>query len=79
MTRIQFDSLDEVFECYGRGNLVAIDNIRQVIFYTSHGCQPKYICENELKPGKLTAWFHKDETKYVYQRWQESSQKKDRL
>lgn len=68
-----FTTLDEYIECYGRGNVVAIDNIRQIIFYTSRGCQPGYVCEHEQKPGKLTAWFLKSETNYVYKKWMESA------
>ena len=72
MRIIQFNTLEEAIECYGRGNLVAIDNIRQIIFYTQQGCQPKFIFEHELKPGKLTAWFLKGETKYVYKKWKQT-------
>lgn len=69
MKNINFESLDEVVECYGRENIIAIDYIKQIIYYTSHGCQPKYICENEVKPGKLTCWFLKSETNWVYKKW----------
>lgn len=69
MRQINFKTLDECIECYGRGNLVAIDNLRQIIFYTRYGCQPKFVFENEVKPGKITAWFLKSETNYVYKRW----------
>jgi hypothetical protein len=69
MNKINFTSLDEVFDCYGRGNVVAIDNIKQIIFYTANGCQPKFVCENETKPGKVAAWFLKPETNYVYKKW----------
>ena len=69
MKNIKFDSLDEAIECYGRSNLVAIDNIKQIIFYTSHGCQPRFVYENEVKPGKISAWFLKDETNYIYKKW----------
>lgn len=55
MKNIKFDSLSEAIECYGRKNLVAIDCIKQIIFYTSHGCQPKFIFENEIKHGKISA------------------------
>lgn len=69
MKTIPFRSLEEVFECYGRENLVAIDYLPQIIFYTAHGCQPRYICENELKPGRLTAWFLKSESNWAYKQW----------
>lgn len=77
MKVINFESLDEAIQCYGRKNLIPIDNLKQVIFYTSHGCQPKFVFENELKPGKITAWFLKDETAYVYRKWCDSAPGKD--
>lgn len=77
MRIIKFDTLEEAVECYGRENLVAIDCIKQIIFYTSHGCQPKFIFENECKPGKIAAWFLKDETNYVYRKWLSNAPAKD--
>lgn len=75
MRIIQFDSLEECIECYGRENLVAIDNLSQIIFYTKNGCQPKFVFENETKPGKLSAWFLKDETNFVYKKWRSNAPK----
>lgn len=77
MTNIQFNSLDEAIQCYGRKNLIAINNLHQIIFYTQHGCQPKFIFENELKPGQITAWFLKAESDWIWQKWQESHPKRD--
>ena len=75
----QFKTLDELVDFYGRGNLVAIDNIRQIIHYVSNGkVQPKLIMENETKSGKLTCWFLKSETYDAYKSWQESNPKKDK-
>lgn len=71
MKLIDFKTLDEVFDCYGRENLVAIDCIKQIIFYTHNGCQPKFVFEKEGASGKLTAWFLKNETNYVYKKWLE--------
>ena len=59
---MRFETLDEAIECYGRENLVAIDCIKQIIFYTANGCQPKFVFEHENKEGKISAWFLKDET-----------------
>lgn len=73
MKNIKFNSLSEAIECYGRKNLVAIDCIKQIIFYTSHGCQPKFIFENEIKHGKISAWFLKNDTNYVYKKWLNTS------
>lgn len=77
MKKINFNSLEEAIECYGRENLVAIDCIKQIIFYTSHGCQPKFVFENEKKQGKISAWFLKDETNYVYNKWIISNNKRN--
>ena len=75
MKVLHFGTLDEAIECYGRENLVAIDNLSQIIFYTKHGCQPKFVFENEVKPGKITAWFLKSETNYVYKQWMDNAPK----
>lgn len=77
MKNINFKSLEECFECYGRGNLVAIDNLSQIIQYTRNGCQPKFVYENETKPGKITCWFLKSETAYVYKKWLDKRPNKD--
>ena len=71
MRNIKFKNLEEVFECYGRENLIPIDNIQQIIFYTRNGCQPRFVFENEVKPGRISAWFLKWETKWVYQKYLE--------
>lgn len=76
MKTIKFDSLEDCFECYGRENLVAIDFLPQVIFYVKHGCQPKFVFENEIKPGKMTFWFHKSESSYIYNKWKDSQPSK---
>jgi hypothetical protein len=72
MKSIQFTTLEEVFDCYGRENLIPIDNLSQIIEYTKHGCQPKFIYESEVKPGKLTGWFLRSESAFVYKKWMES-------
>jgi len=69
MKSLNFETLDEAISCYGRENLIAIDCIKQIIFYTAHGCQPKFVFEHEKKPGKITAWFLKSETAYAHQKW----------
>lgn len=76
MNGINFKSLDDVIECYGRGNLIAIDTLPQIIFYTAKGVQPKYVIENETKPGRISCWFLKSETAYIYKLWQQSHPKK---
>lgn len=76
MKTIQFTTLDEAFDCYGRENLIPIDYLPQVIFYCQQGCQPKFVFENELKPGKMTFWFHKGESSYIYNKWRNSQPRK---
>lgn len=72
MKGIDFNSLEEAISCYGRENLIAIDCIKQIIFYVKHGCQPRFVWENQNKPGLITAWFLKAETNYVYKKWMDS-------
>ena len=72
MKQIQFKSLEDCIECYGRENLIAIDCLKQILFYTSHGCQPKFIWEKEGEPGKLTCWYLKSETNFVYKKLNEN-------
>lgn len=66
---MQFDTLENCFKCYGRGNLVAIDNLKQAILYCRMGVQPKFVYENENKPGKMTFWYLKSESRYCYEKW----------
>jgi len=77
MKKIQFKSLDDCIECYGRENLIAIDTLPQIIFYTANGVQPKYVSENQIKQGKISCWFLKNETAFVYKLWQNSNPKKE--
>lgn len=72
MKLIQFNSLEDVIDCYGRENLVAIDSLKQAIFYAVHGCQPKFVWEKEGSPGKITFWFLKSESNYIYKKWMEN-------
>lgn len=78
MKSISFANLEEAIACYGRENLIPIDSIRQILFYTRNGCQPKFVFENELKPGKITAWFLKSETSFVYKKWCDSTSGRER-
>ena len=68
-TTINFESLEEAIDCYGRENLIPIDNLKQAIFYIKHGCQPRFVWEKEKCPNKITFWFLKNETAYIYQKW----------
>lgn len=66
---IKFYSLEEAKEVYGESNLVPISQLKQIIFYTKYGCQPKFIWESEKEEGRIVAWFHRKETQLVYERW----------
>jgi hypothetical protein len=68
----KFESLEQCIDFYGRENLVAIDCLPQIIFYTAKGIQPKYVIENEVKPGRISCWFLKSESSHVYKMWAES-------
>lgn len=74
-TRINFESLEEAIECYGRENLIPIDNIKQSIFYVKNGCQPRFVWEKEGQEGRMTFWFLKSETAYVFRKWMETKPK----
>lgn len=69
MKILEFNTKEEAIECYGRENLIPIDNLKQIIFYTQLGCQPKFVFETDGKPGRISCWFHKGETAYAYKRW----------
>ncbi|MBP3326660.1 MAG: hypothetical protein J6L77_09625 [Coprococcus sp.] len=76
--RIKLETLQDAFECYGKDNLIPIDLLKQIIFYTSKGVQPVYICESEKenRTGQIVCWFLKSETQWVYQKWKESRPEK---
>ena len=70
MSKTKQDMLD----CYGERNLVPIDLLKHIIFYTSNGVQPVFTCESEKedKEGRLVCWFLKSETRQVYKKWKEN-------
>ena len=47
-----------------------------IIHYTSHGCQPEFVYENQVENGKITAWFSKEKTKEAYKTWMNNRPKK---
>lgn len=65
-----FKSLEDVYDCYGKSNIVPITNIKQIIFYTSkYRIQPKWITQSDRNEGHLVCYFHKGETKDAYEVW----------
>lgn len=73
---IDFETLDEAIECYGRENLIPIDNLKQAIFYVKQGCQPRFVWEKEGSAGKVTFWFLKNETLHIYKKWMNNNHRK---
>lgn len=74
ISRIKLETIQDAFDCYGKDNLVPIDLIKQIIFYTSKGVQPvfTYESEKEERKGQLVCWFLKSETQWVYKKWKEN-------
>ena len=74
MARFKLETKKDVMDCYGEENLVPIDLIKQIIFYTSRGVQPVFTCksEKEDKKGRLVCWFLKSETRWVYKNCKEN-------
>lgn len=73
MKSINFNTLQEAKDAYGEENLVAIDCLKQIIFYITHGCQPRFVWESEKDGGRITAWFLKYETKNVRDMWERTN------
>lgn len=74
ISSIKLETIQDAYECYGQENLVPIDLLKQIIFYTSRGVQPVFTCESEKegKKGQLVCWFLKSETQWVYKKWKEN-------
>ena len=74
MAKFKLETKKDVMDCYGEENLVPIDHIKQIIFYTSRGVQPVFTCESEKKgqKGRLVCWFLKSEIRWVYEKWREN-------
>lgn len=66
---IKFINLEEAKNCYGEENLIPISQLKQLLFYTKCGCQPKFIWESEKEDGKIVGWFLKSETTYAKKKW----------
>ena len=65
-----FSNLQEVYECYGKDNIIPITNLAQIIFYTSKfQVQPKWVTESERNKGHIVCYFHKGETIKPYEAW----------
>lgn len=71
---LKLETIQDVFDCYGKENLICLDLLKQIIFYTSKGIQPVFVCESEKesRKGQLVCWFLKSETQWAYQKWKEN-------
>ena len=75
-----FDSLDEVKEAFGEDGIIAITEIKQVIFYISrYNFQPVWISAYEIRKGRMAYYFIKAETKKPYTDWMTNRPKKNTL
>ena len=74
---IKFKTLEEAESVYGKGSLVGISKIDQIIFYTRHGLQPELTLPSDKVDGHIVCWFHKNKTKLIYQRWNEERLKNE--
>lgn len=74
ISKLKLETLQDVFDCYGKDNLICLDLLKQIIFYTKLGIQPVFTCESEKesRKGQLVCWFLKSETQWVYQKWKEN-------
>ena len=74
MSKLKLETKQDMLDCYGEANLVPIGLIKQIIFYTSRGVQPVFMCESEKedKKGRLVCWFLKSKTQWVNKKWKEN-------
>lgn len=77
--RLKLSTLDDVFDCYGKDNVVCVDLLKQICFYTKNGIQPIYTCESEKenRKGQIVCWFLKSETQWVYKVWNKNRPQKN--
>lgn len=74
ISNLNLKTLQDVFDCYGKDNLICLDLLKQIIFYAAKGVQPVFVCESEKesRKGQLVCWFLKSETQWVYRKWKEN-------
>ena len=74
ISNLKLKTTQDLFTCYGKDNLICLDLLKQIIFYTSKGVQPLFVCESEKesRKGQIVCWFLKSETQWVYQKWREN-------
>lgn len=65
-------NLQEVIECYGIENLIPITNIKQILFYSKCGVQPKWIDESSENQGRIVAYYLKSESLFAFKKWMDN-------
>lgn len=71
---VTFDTLNEVYDYYS-DNVIRIINIKQLLFYCTCGVQPDWIDKSPYD-NKLVAYYGKERTKEVWDRWLRSVESK---
>jgi len=65
---MRFKTLEEAMEFYGKDNVIALLNLRQILSYAAWGVQPIFICESEFDK-KLVAYYYQPDTDEAWSRW----------
>lgn len=79
MKQYEFKSLEDLFECYDREDLIAIDTLKQAMFYVMQGVQPEFVWQKEDEPNRMTFWFLKKKTQYVFKEWQKTKKTENKI
>lgn len=64
---MKFKTYEDVKKYYTQEQLCTLCNIKQIVFYAKHGCQPLIL--DEGWDGKLLAIYDIEETKPVWEIW----------
>lgn len=79
MKKQVFDSLDEVYEAFGKDGVIPITFMPQIIFYLSnYNIQPVWTTPSETNKGQVAFYFIKAETKKPYEAWQKRKEERDK-
>ena len=65
---MNFKTPNDVIDYYGKTNIIALINLRQILTYANWNVQPKFIYESEFDK-KLVAYYLQSETTEVWKRW----------
>lgn len=68
----KFETIEEVKHYLGSENLVAITNLKQIIFYCKLNIQPQWIDESIENEGRIVAYYLKSESQFAFKKWQDN-------